>query len=242
MPRRAAAPLLLALIALVCGGCQRISLSTETLGLVAADAEAASPGAFGPFASAQGEVWSSSTGKELSVVTTVDSDRATVLTTAPDSKGSPRTQSVLRFVRLGDGSTALSSVERPRDNLELRFSPPLVVIDAALEPGVERVATSTATATRSSGKDAGSGEATATMVLEPVVDALTGDGATALTLELSVDFGFANWARTSVHTVRPGDSRPSAAKAQEQLRVLSMLIRDETLTLLDPDADPPATY
>ena len=145
-------------------------------------------------------------------------------------------RAVLRFVRLAEGDIAISTVERPRDNMELRFTPPLVVVPSEMTPGLPFASTSTVTATRASGRDSGSGKARAEVVMDYAAvgsdrASLESDGRIpTLTLEIDADFGVANWSRVTVIALPENGAKQ--ARLQEQLRVLTVLVKDETRTLI----------
>lgn len=222
-------------------GCQPIRLDPGDLGRTITQAEEGEllevAELFGPASQPEVRIWQSQSGviytERIEVSDGVG--RAVVTLTTPDSAGVERVRAVRTFRVLEDGAVALVSVERPGDELEIRFLPPLVIVPATLVVGETHTDSARSVSTRKSGKDGDEGLATVEATLQ--MTAQSGDERVGsellptLTIELKVKTGPATWARKSVETVVHGSSQ-SVAGVQEQLRVLGVLIRDERLRLV----------
>jgi len=224
-------PVLFLTLPVALSACQPIRLSTDALGVDTTDApnprDAVALERFGPFEASREQVWIDGKDEFIYATVRVEGNDASITTEWATSTGARRVRSVQQFVRLETGAIALKSVERPGDDIELRFDPPLILIPESLTTEAGHEHSVRAIATRESGKDRGSGTARATTTLNRAADGATaGD---ALTINVDVDFGMANWARRSVQFMPDDVNGPTRVRAQEQLRVLSVLIRDDKL-------------
>lgn len=230
------------------GACQPIRVSMDDLNrtIVAADGEVSVRAAdlFGPFSNTDIQRWITDSDQTLEIKTELEnmSGHAVVTTQVINSRDIRQIQSVLRFGLNNEGDVELRSVERPRDDLELRFTPPLIIIPAELSVDTAHEASTTVISTRGDGDDGSRGTARVRTIVEQTVagsrsanvsSSTAPDSQSTLTIELTVKAGPATWARKSIEALGTPSSTVGSARVQEQLRVLSILIRNETRTRVE---------